>query len=140
MSKSKLCSKKLFWNFFGPGRVGNSDNRANSVQLPIQLQAGTELGNIINCLAQKFPSFAIFCGEDLLFFIIGIDRTQLKYLDGIRFHLSNWKSIIRLEIKEHCLFWLFHPLISQNLRLHFPHQFKSQKWRWQYPQESTYSI
>ena len=28
----------------GSGRVGNSDNRANSVQLPVQLQAGTELG------------------------------------------------------------------------------------------------
>ena len=39
----------------GSGRLGsarsddgNSDNRANSVQLPIDLQAGTELGNKAN--------------------------------------------------------------------------------------------
>ena len=42
---------KLFWD--GSGQVGNSDNRANSVQLPVQLQAGTELGKITDKNALK---------------------------------------------------------------------------------------
>ena len=34
---------KLFWDWLD--RVGNSDYKANLVQLPMKLQAGTELGN-----------------------------------------------------------------------------------------------
>ena len=37
----------------GRTRDGNSDNKANSVQLPVQLQAGTELGKMEDDLKNK---------------------------------------------------------------------------------------